>query len=201
MSQGAHPPPGQGPWNRRAVHHGGLSCSGLCPAASGRLCHPGIQHCITHAWKMHKGCRGGTAVHHDRETRGVFTPWKQPFLTPLILWAERNVLCFIKIISAFYDSCHSLDPELAVSPSGSNLHPLQNNIISLYILEHTKDATQQKGAVPSRRRWPSLSKRLGASATPPCSFNQAPPRPRPRLPAPLLVKTAVGTDNTCISFH
>lgn len=150
MSQGAHPPPGRESWNTRAVHHGGLSCPGLCPASSGRLCHPGIQHCVTHAWKMHKGCRGGTAVHHNRETRGVFTPWKQPFLTPLILWAERNALCFIKIISAFCDSCHSLDPELAASPAGNNLHPLQNNIISLYILEHTKDATQQNRSCPKQ---------------------------------------------------
>ena len=140
---------------RGALEHEGSTprwaeLPGLCPASSGRLCHPGIQHCVTHAWKMHKGCRGGTAVHHDRGTRGVFTPWKQPFLTPLILWAERNALCFIKIVSAFYDSCHSLDPELAASPAGKNLHPLQNNIISLYILEHTKDATQQNRSCPKQ---------------------------------------------------
>lgn len=76
---GAHPPSGRRPWRMKAVHHGGLSCPGLCPVSSGRLCHPGIQHRVTHAWKMHKGRRGGTAVHHDRETRGVFNTLKTAF--------------------------------------------------------------------------------------------------------------------------
>lgn len=42
--------------------------------SSDRLCHAGIQHRVTHVWKMHKGRRRGTAVHHNRETRGVSTP-------------------------------------------------------------------------------------------------------------------------------
>lgn len=66
------------------------------------------------------------------------------------------MLCFIKIISAFYDSCHSLDPELAASPAESDMNLLQN-IIDLYILEHAKDATQQNGSCPEKER-PSLSK-------------------------------------------
>lgn len=126
----------------------GPSCPGLCPAPSGGGSSP--QAFSTMSRRPGK-CTKTPGKEPLCATTGKgqnFYILKTAFSHTFDFYGLKEMCCFIKIISAFYDSCRSLDPELPAE----DVHLLKNNMINQYILEHAEDATQQNRSCRQNQR-------------------------------------------------